>query len=1008
MLIRHAIDLKVTMPAEFMQNIGPILAHEASEFFVADLEHWRFENYADRLTRSAAGVAIIPVSMPGRTGNEQTYVPSLGRGYSFSGVNASNSLWSNIKSESFDEASDVDHLLYQEGFSSTIDFPNKPFVLVGEPINPAKILGGFIDAINSADTIPNRGGFLFAHPSEGCFNHAKLVSRAWVKLPSITLPVDPDDYGLIWGERNEFLGRHEWTNSSWNSDWDDRNVCRHVKHHRQSYVGKLMSLYSDYSRKKEIVIRRMHLSDVLNHNEFIQPDDDYDPELSILCELNRGRFSKSNSALRYVRMHRTGQNSDFYLKVAHITTIAQSRNPNLTGNKPRIQRNRLQALIDTEICGFSPNIERETINWIFSIDLDSDELGEELVNQWLEIEDRMENVCKIRPLDCSGMSPKSLESNLEGLANGFRALTELISEEEDVSYLIEPIAKLLYYIDGNLDDGQTLLDKYQNAISVDSKDVFLDAVIERLERHDQEEQASDLLHLRDQLQAFSGITYDELLHQWDHELSPEEQWERFISANVLPNPKPTWKFMRQNTQFRRHRRLQSVRDSFLFVSQRDATRFFDIRNEEDWYDANRWGIDGDHILFIVDDQMTGMLPAARYNIPENVDLPNLSAELSLDENPIELVPRWAFVQILLALHTAKENQIQIDSAEDLLCLLPKIREVEDTKLCTILGQAGEMVQVGKTGWNIEASGDDTEWYLQTNLASSSHKDTLSLLLRRIGINILRLRQASLRDDDGRALLANFFDMPDAVLTDAYEQLKQHETMSGNPILNPWGGGDGENEASLWGERFGLKPDWRSDMNLTLVRTEASDVLRRYTTALKVLLERGELKASDTRPESDQQKLTNFNNIRDQLKNNLYPNTASMVSDEPILYPTGEGVPTMGNARRYHDDRELELIESADLQQFLGNQLFLSRFMSHRATMTADAYGLRERPEERIKDSVLRLLSSNESWGGEDQHTILLANVMTVGERNPVSLRVHKFHAICMCALDQALEEILSE
>ena len=147
--------------------------------------------------------------------------------------------------------------------------------------------------------------------NEGCFNHAKLVSRAWVKLPSITLPVDPDDYGLIWGERNEFLGRHEWTNSSWNSDWDDRNVCRHVKDHRQSYVGKLMSLNSDYSRKKEIVIRRMHLSDVLNHSEFTQPDDNYDPELSILCELNSGRFSKSTSALRYVRMHRAGQNSDF-------------------------------------------------------------------------------------------------------------------------------------------------------------------------------------------------------------------------------------------------------------------------------------------------------------------------------------------------------------------------------------------------------------------------------------------------------------------------------------------------------------------------------------------------------------------------------------------------------------------------------------------------------------------------------------------------------------------------
>ena len=75
MLIRHAIDLKVTMPAEFMQNIGPILAHEASEFFVADLEHWRFENYADRLTRSVAGVALSLFQCLAN-GNEQTYVPS--------------------------------------------------------------------------------------------------------------------------------------------------------------------------------------------------------------------------------------------------------------------------------------------------------------------------------------------------------------------------------------------------------------------------------------------------------------------------------------------------------------------------------------------------------------------------------------------------------------------------------------------------------------------------------------------------------------------------------------------------------------------------------------------------------------------------------------------------------------------------------------------------------------------------------------------------------------------
>ena len=61
MLIRHAIDLKVTMPAEFMQSIGPILAHEASEYFVADLEHWRFENVL--MINKECSWTYVPVSM---------------------------------------------------------------------------------------------------------------------------------------------------------------------------------------------------------------------------------------------------------------------------------------------------------------------------------------------------------------------------------------------------------------------------------------------------------------------------------------------------------------------------------------------------------------------------------------------------------------------------------------------------------------------------------------------------------------------------------------------------------------------------------------------------------------------------------------------------------------------------------------------------------------------------------------------------------------------------------
>ena len=130
----------------------------------------------------------------------------------------------------------------------------------------------------------------------------------------------------------------------------------------------------------------------------------------------------------------------------------------------------------------------------------------------------------------------------------------------------------------------------------------------------------------------------------------------------------------------------------------------------------------------------------------------------------------------------------------------------------------------------------------------------------------------------------------------------------------------------------------------------------------------------------------------------------MVCDEPILYIPDEGVPTMGNSQRlHHAYTRRKLVEEAGLQYFLGNQLFLSRYMSHRATMTTDAFGLRERPENTIQTSIHRLLHDQETWG--DEETVVLRDVMQAGDGNHLSLRVHKYHAICMCALDDASSEI---
>jgi hypothetical protein len=197
------------------------------------------------------------------------------------------------------------------------------------------------------------------------------------------------------------------------------------------------------------------------------------------------------------------------------------------------------------------------------------------------------------------------------------------------------------------------------------------------------------------------------------------------------------------------------------------------------------------------------------------------------------------------------------------------------------------------------------------------------------------------------------------------------------------------------------------MVLTHLVDGAREVLERYKAALSVLLQRRDLGPADRSENSDQLKLRQFGSIRDVLKRSLYTNTSSMVCDEPILYIPDEGVPTMGNAQRYlHSARRSLLIENAGLRYYLGNQLFLSQYMRHRATMTTDAFGLRERPENTIQTSIHRLLHDQETWG--DEETVVLRDVMQAGDGNHLSLRVHKYHAICMCALDDALDEIEAE
>ena len=71
------------------------------------------------------------------------------------------------------------------------------------------------------------------------------------------------------------------------------------------------------------------------------------------------------------------------------------------------------------------------------------------------------------------------------------------------------------------------------------------------------------------------------------------------------------------------------------------------------------------------------------------------------------------------------------------------------------------------------------------------------------------------------------------------------------------------------------------------------------------------------------------------------------------------------------------------------------------------FGLKERTDQTIQsiDST-RLLNHANAWGNDE--TILLRDVMQMGPRNYLSLRLHKYHAICMVALDDAFEKMMEE
>ena len=481
-------------------------------------------------------------------------------------------------------------------------------------------------------------------------------------------------------------------------------------------------------------------------------------------------------------------------------------------------------------------------------------------------------------------------------------------------------------------------------------------------------------------------------------------WKIYTDYGMLePNP-PAYKCNEKLSKFTQLAASVKQNKNISYLDNDNAKELFHLSlGAEKQEDATLWSIDakGKRICIIRED-MKEMLNAqsAKDSIIGRMDLNKVVRRCKPleDGETAEIMEKWAFAQILIGIYAYSKYE----KHSDVIDHIPYIGAKDSTERCEIF--EGPSVNLGKGGWDIRGSVSveekrDAYMMLVTSDPDNGNKGSLLTLLLKTKILERRvLRRITLNTPEGIQELAETLDIEVETIEKLVNKIKSDDNIGGAKLLNPWN----KDENEEWISKFGQSPEWLTDKAAAIKKSSAKKLLRQYTDALKSLLNRGASGLGPVFGEKTQEKIIALPDIRDKIKGDLYPNTASIIIDEPIIYAKGELVPTMGNIRRHQEGNKSYLIERTGLKEFVGNQLFLSRYSSHRGTMTSDPYGLKLRFDKTISKEVDRLLKHKDAWGTDE--TILLRDVMQIGNDNYVSIRLHKYHAVCMVALDDALDQ----
>ncbi len=609
----------------------------------------------------------------------------------------------------------------------------------------------------------------------------------------------------------------------------------------------------------------------------------------------------------------------------------------------------------------------------------------------------------------------AIESLLRGITEYLDCFVEQRDdlETEDLSWLCDFLgrASRLAGIEGGGID--QLFTRFSDKISLtaDTREGLLDWISE------QEEITEKVQDLRTGLENLEVLNFDKL-DEVISNLDPEEGWKRFTEEKLIQE-RSSHRFLPEPNQFEstREKKYRSTGDGKMFlVSEDDARRVFNITLEGEKEDALGWTTDRHSRTVILNQRIEKILEAEgakglvsgkfdfeglQKAIPVGLRDLDLTAGTQSPYKSLEDIERWDFFRLILSLwgFSKVPEEKRENTLEDRISLC-RIVTGHKSEKCRIFLD-GPVIRLGTNGWDLRpiayppfvelvTSDEGIPESMLENISSMCQSEAdLSQLMRYDFNNI----------DDWISLASHVLEISEDSVW-SFVRKTQFRV-----LVNPYGG-DGRQQ---WKQEHATPPKWREDSQGAIGVKSARKLLKSYKRALKELLRRGSSGAkSDDEIQKNLLRLvmteTGRDGGRDVFEDTLYEGVHSMLADEPRVSVTSDDrIRRMFIARRYprKGTPENDLIAKANLSSFPGNVLLLSSFSQNLAQNYGQQWGLKENEDKPLRGMIEKLLEKETDWGPDEY--IFLRGCMKA-EGKALDLKVHKYHAVMIAALDFALEE----